>query len=167
MGHGHLLSRPRFWGYEDGEIIKFIRCPIGYCREQPADYRPCSSNREGVLCGECKSHHLLNIFSSKCIPKAECRENVILPFALLLPILIVSIFILKSELIERLEKTWMAFKSVFKNNEKKEKKLENTSPDEKSFIAKVKLLTFFYQLQVMVDVQNPTYGPVWKHAQTK
>ena len=95
---GRLRAQPLYWGFPDGDIIKFVRCTEGYCSMSPDHYQSCVNNRKGILCGECKDDHLLNIFSKKCTPSKDCKENIALPLILLAPLVLVIIVIFKSNI---------------------------------------------------------------------
>ena len=78
----------RFWiKYETNEIYKYGSCPLHFCIstwEGSNDANgQCSSNRTGVLCGECKPEHSLALGTSHCLPNcSNWYVFLLFPFAL-------------------------------------------------------------------------------------
>ncbi len=82
----NVRAKPNFWGYKCNNILIFYQCPLGYCcqgnAESPCNkYDSCSRNREGLLCGKCKTKFAISIFSEKCIAEEYCKDSWIWPLA--------------------------------------------------------------------------------------
>ena len=76
-----IKSKPNFWGYLiHGNVpaLNFTRCPDGYClsgTQTPEGYvNSCSGNREGWLCGRCKSDYSETLFSADCKRSKDCND---------------------------------------------------------------------------------------------
>ena len=76
-----IKSKPNFWGYLiHGNVpaLNFTRCPDGYClsgTQTPEGYvNSCNGNREGWLCGRCKSDYSETLFSADCKRSKDCND---------------------------------------------------------------------------------------------
>ena len=76
-----IKSKPNFWGYlihDNVPALNFTRCPDGYClsgTQTPEGYvNSCNGNREGWLCGRCKSDYSETLFSADCKRSKDCND---------------------------------------------------------------------------------------------
>ena len=78
-----ITSVANFWGYSEGEVVKFQHCPKGYCCSTPEcpSIDSCSSHRQGTLCGRCSEGYSEALFSPHCIPNDKCDRMWIYPFS--------------------------------------------------------------------------------------
>lgn len=74
-----IISRGNFWGYPMRDIVTFTPCPPSYCcspgNSKCVSYNTCNNNREGVLCGSCKTGYRVNFFDDSCISKQRCWKR--------------------------------------------------------------------------------------------
>ena len=86
----NIIAKPSFWGFEEQFTppkLKFIMCPLGYCRpptkaDLPAQVNGCQGNRSGELCGQCSDSYLETLYSTNCRPTKECNDYWFWPVAL-------------------------------------------------------------------------------------
>ena len=76
-----IAAIENFWGYNvpgrDGQVLKFVPCPKGYCRSpspQSSVYNSCHGNRTGFLCGQCAPGYTESLFNSECRKTAQCKD---------------------------------------------------------------------------------------------
>ena len=76
-----IAAIENFWGYNvpgrDGQVLKFVPCPKGYCRSpspQSLVYNSCHGNRTGFLCGQCAPGYTESLFNSECRETAQCKD---------------------------------------------------------------------------------------------
>ena len=76
-----ITSKPNFWGYlihDNVPALNFTLCPEGYClsgTQTPEGYvNSCNGNREGWLCGRCKSEYSETLFSTDCKRSEDCND---------------------------------------------------------------------------------------------
>ena len=76
-----IAAIENFWGYNvpgrDGQVLKFVPCPKGYCRSpspQSSVYNSCHGNRTGFLCGQCAPGYTESLFNSECRETAQCKD---------------------------------------------------------------------------------------------
>ena len=75
----NIAAKSGFWGYKvqhDPPLLKFARCPSGYCckaseETHPIEYNTCCGNRNGTLCGKCKNGFVESLVSRNCQPAKE------------------------------------------------------------------------------------------------
>ena len=77
--NGVVNAQNNFWGIEKGSIgeVEFVSCPSGYCCQgnQCQGYNGCNNNREGILCGKCKSGYSEDTLTSDCVPDGACNKS--------------------------------------------------------------------------------------------
>ena len=86
----NIIAKPNFWGFEEQSTppeLKFILCPLGYCRppsraDLPAEFNGCQGNRSGELCGQCSDSYSETLNSTNCRPTKECNDYWFWPVAL-------------------------------------------------------------------------------------
>ena len=86
----NIIAKPNFWGFEEQFTppeLKFILCPLGYCRppsraDLPAEFNGCQGNRSGELCGQCSDSYSETLYSTNCRPTKECNDYWFWPVAL-------------------------------------------------------------------------------------
>ena len=86
----NIIAKPNFWGFEEQSTppeLKFILCPLGYCRppsraDLPAEFNGCQGNRSGELCGQCSDSYSETLYSTNCRPTKECNDYWFWPVAL-------------------------------------------------------------------------------------
>ena len=72
-----ITALPNYWEYWEDNQVKMTRCPPGYCCKKvpcPA-INDCSENRQGVLCGRCKSGFSEAFLSQKCVDNLVCNST--------------------------------------------------------------------------------------------
>ena len=74
--NGTIRARANFWGKVEGDKVKMIPCPKGYCcdREPCESYDSCRAHRTGTLCGQCSDGYTESMSSTKCFPNEECNK---------------------------------------------------------------------------------------------
>ena len=76
---GFIRSKGNNWGYRLGDRVLFRQCPPFYCCSTYgtpcASYNTCAMNREGPLCGHCKSGHSEEILTTQCLDEDECSKR--------------------------------------------------------------------------------------------
>ncbi|CAB3992388.1 Hypothetical predicted protein [Paramuricea clavata] len=74
--NGTIRARANFWGKVEGDKVKMIPCPKGYCcdREPCESYDSCRAHRTGTLCGHCSDGYTESMSSTKCFPNEECDK---------------------------------------------------------------------------------------------
>lgn len=74
--NGTIRARANFWGKVEGDKVKMIPCPKGYCcdREPCESYDSCRAHRTGTLCGHCSDGYTESMSSTKCFPNEECNK---------------------------------------------------------------------------------------------
>ena len=89
---GSIRPRSSYYGYRTGSMedeVQFIACPAGYCCKGDScqKYNSCQKNREGLLCGKCKTGMSENLINSKCVNPNKCKDRwfwlIYLPFGML------------------------------------------------------------------------------------
>ena len=103
--NGVLQAKSNFWGLEIQNQVLFYPCPEKYCCSERigsscASINACSLNREGVLCGTCKTGFTLSMFSVNCIPNDKCKAYWIWPFIILAALLYMFWFTLNSKILK-------------------------------------------------------------------
>ena len=86
----NIIAKPNFWGFKEQFTppeVKFIMCPLGYCRpisrsDLPAEFNGCQGNRSGELCGQCSDSYSETLYSTNCRPSEECNDYWFWPVAL-------------------------------------------------------------------------------------
>lgn len=77
-----IISRGNFFGYPspDKSTVSFKPCPQSYCcspqNVKCVSYNTCNKNRQGVLCGSCKTNYRMNYFDGSCVLKMDCRKHM-------------------------------------------------------------------------------------------
>ena len=87
----NIIAKPNFWGFQERFTppeLKFIMCPLGYCRppsraDLPAEFNGCQGNRSGEFCGQCSDSYSETLYSTNCRPSKECNDHWFWPLALL------------------------------------------------------------------------------------
>ena len=74
--NGTIRARANFWGRIEGDEIKMIPCPKGYCcDEEPCgSYDSCRAHRTGTLCGHCSDGYTESMSSTQCFPNENCNK---------------------------------------------------------------------------------------------
>ena len=74
--NGTIRARANFWGKIEGDEIKMIPCPKGYCcNEEPCgSYDSCREHRTGTLCGHCSDGYTESMSSTQCFPNENCNK---------------------------------------------------------------------------------------------
>ena len=72
-----IISKDNFWGFVyDKYKVRFLPCPSSYCCSKTTqvciNYNTCGLNRQGILCGTCKSY--LSYFDDKCRKNIRCKQ---------------------------------------------------------------------------------------------
>ena len=77
---GQVRVQHNFWAEVRDKKLHVAKCPQSYCCSNgleetcPMD-NSCMSNRDGVLCGQCKSGFSDTLFSVKCIQSEMCKST--------------------------------------------------------------------------------------------
>ena len=76
-----ITAVPNFWGYVQGNRIKFQHCPKDYCCSSTfcRSYNNCADSRIGRLCGVCGPGFSEALFSARCLPDGECDVTWLWP----------------------------------------------------------------------------------------
>ncbi len=76
---GSIIARPHFWGYQVGQNVEFVSCPIGYCCDVVSTacsvLDTCAQHRQGRLCGGCKAGYTETLITTKCVPDSQCDDD--------------------------------------------------------------------------------------------
>ena len=97
----NIAAKSGFWGYKvqhDPPLLKFARCPSGYCckaseETHPIEYNTCCGNRNGTLCGKCKNGFVESLVSRNCQP-AKKLDNLLFFIELMVSSALVALFFL-------------------------------------------------------------------------
>ena len=78
---GQITSKRNFWGYKSNQTVKFLQCPPKYCCDTDycEHYYSCQGNREGTLCGKCRSEMSESLFDTKCKASKDCKSVLFWP----------------------------------------------------------------------------------------
>ena len=84
----NIFAEPNFWGFKeetDPSLLKFVTCPLGYCRSPSKaafpEYNSCQGNRAGTMCGRCKESYTETLYSPTCRPVEQCNDYWVWPLA--------------------------------------------------------------------------------------
>ena len=84
----NIFAEPNFWGFReetDPSLLKFVTCPLGYCRPPSEadfpEYNSCQGNRTGTMCGRCKESYTETLYSPTCRPVEQCNDYWVWPLA--------------------------------------------------------------------------------------
>lgn len=78
LGGSDIRAQPNFFGAREEQTsnVRFVPCPAGYCCNG-AELCPwdqvCVGNRQGLLCGLCKSGYSASLMSYNCVPDTACN----------------------------------------------------------------------------------------------
>ena len=78
----NIFAKPNFWGYPDSNgSLTFVNYPPNYCtltktnHQSLSVYNSCYGNRDGAMCGRCKSGYTETLFARKCKRNEKCKDH--------------------------------------------------------------------------------------------
>ena len=84
--NGIPSAMPRYWGYQVGDKIIFIHCPVGYCCQKlPCTmFNSCNIGRNGPICSDCALNFSIDLASGiQCRSKEICSSDLFWIFGIL------------------------------------------------------------------------------------
>ena len=140
-----LQALPNFWGYWSNETVaprvKFSRCPLGYCcqaerhRKSCFPFNTCHNERQGRLCGECRSNFSETLFTPSCRKSENCNDFWVWPVAAIFVLGFSMYFIIQPDFVGMLW-NWVTWYS--RGNS------QNNIENEKVFDPGYERVVFFY-----------------------
>lgn len=75
--YGQIRAMPNYWGVVSNDSVEMFLCPRGHCCDSPASctsYHSCRDDRDGILCGECRSggEKIIGLGLAECVPSQNC-----------------------------------------------------------------------------------------------
>ena len=146
----YILAKPNFWGFKERvttPTLRFIMCPLGYCRPpQEAnfpEYNGCQGNRSGELCGHCNESYTESLYSTNCKPSQECNNYWFWPVAVVYVALLALYFTFKP-----IQMTWIKRQILWC------KEHELTNKGSNFDAGYLKIVVNFYQAANLLLVSN-------------
>ena len=101
-----------FWGYTEGDDIRFELCPSGYCCDQERcdSFDECADQRTGVLCGQCQADHSQAFADSQCLADEDCDDTWVWVLLAVYGLLYVAFFLLEAEWKPMLDRQYSSLK---------------------------------------------------------
>ena len=160
---GHLSAKPNYWGAASRGVVKMYKCPASYCcTGSCTTYNQCASHRTGTLCGRCKPGYTEAMFSTKCIPENECRDQWFLVVLLFFTLLYTIFLLFQSEF-----KTFLVGKPLGKSNFRRNQVVKFDDPNKQDSVESVKkdeggvfLILLFYYFQ---DASIIQFVPIYRN----
>lgn len=84
--YGQIRAMPNYWGLVSNDSVEMYLCPRGQCCDDLAScttYHSCRHDRDGTLCGECRSdsEKVISLGPAECAPSQHCwRPGVVAGF---------------------------------------------------------------------------------------
>jgi len=120
----NVIAEPNFWGFQEQATpptLKFIMCPLGYCRPPQktpfTEYSSCQGNRAGELCGKCNKSYTETLYSTNCRPSHECKDYWFWPVALIYVSIMALYFTFKPPIVPWIKRQILWFKEREPANE--------------------------------------------------
>ena len=146
----NIFAKPNFWGFNDTvnpPTLKFVVCPVGYCRPPETtefpEYNACQDNRSGELCGQCNDSYTETLYSTRCRPSLHCKDYWFWPVALVYVSLMAFYFIFNPPIVPWIKRQILWFKNH-------DQAREHNNFD-KGYI---KVIFYFYQVANLLIVSN-------------
>ena len=157
----NIFAKPNYWGYPDSndhmQSLKFAHCPPNYCAPTTGRqitnlsvYNRCYGNRDGIMCGKCKSGYTETLFSKKCEQNVNCKDKWVL---ILIPAYVVTVallFIFEPPIIKILVINTLWFRRTFPYMMEYQP-LTRRDNFSKGFI---KTIFYFYQIASYLTLQS-------------
>ena len=110
----NVQAKANFWGESFNNTVAMYLCPQEYCCQNLtcATFDVCSSNRVGILCGQCDDGFSESLFSAECIANDDCTyASTFWVVIVVYGILYVAFFIMEEEceLLVRKLTIWLKF----------------------------------------------------------
>lgn len=110
--NGQLRAKESFWGYKDGNNIKFVPLIEGYgCSGgECVNYDSCAKDRTGPLCARCKPGFSENFLTKFCTQNDQCEINPFWSVAVMFVIFYIPFFLYKKEIFSFLKRHLLWFR---------------------------------------------------------
>ena len=114
-----IKALPNYWGYiNQSDFVTMFRCPDGYCCQDFETCKgidSCNVGRTATLCGTCIKNYTESLFTSKCIPKAQCHGFLFLFLYVASAVVYGTILILGENVKNKIKITFQNILKCFKN----------------------------------------------------
>ena len=148
----NIFAEPNFWGFEeetDPSLLKFVTCPLGYCRPPSEadfpEYNSCQGNRTGTMCGRCKESYTETLYSPTCRPVGQCNDYWVWPLAFVYVSMVAFYFTFKPPVVTWTKRQILWFRGQTQQNQ-----------DENFDRGFMKIIFYFYQAANLVLVPEST-----------
>ena len=148
-----IRSKPDYWGYRSEDMtIHFLPCPAKYCCQghHCKSYNSCNKNREGKLCGRCRSGFSYGLLSAECVEENKCG-NPLIWFIVILGGMGYVLFLMYLPEVAVFVKT-----SVYCVIEKCLRNSESTGENSYTMAGLIKVIFFFSQIEPLVKLEQST-----------
>ncbi|XP_015758859.1 PREDICTED: uncharacterized protein YfaL-like [Acropora digitifera] len=144
----NIFAEPNFWGFKeetDPSLLKFVTCPLGYCRSPSKaafpEYNSCQGNRTGTMCGRCKESYTETLYSPTCRPVEQCSDYWVWPLAFVYVSIVAFYFTFKPPVVTWTKRQILWFRGQTQQNQ-----------DENFDRGFMKIIFYFYQAANLVLV---------------
>ena len=148
----NIFAEPNFWGFReetDPSLLKFVTCPLGYCRPPSEadfpEYNRCQGNRSGTMCGRCKESYTETLYSPTCRPVEQCNDYWVWPLAFVYVSIVAFYFTFKPPVATWTQRQILWFRRQTQQNQ-----------DENFDRGFMKIIFYFYQAANLVLVPEST-----------
>ncbi|XP_074623281.1 uncharacterized protein LOC141881405 [Acropora palmata] len=148
----NIFAEPNFWGFRgetDPSLLKFVTCPLGYCRPPSEadfpEYNSCQGNRTGKMCGRCKESYTETLYSPTCRPVEQCNDYWVWPLAFVYVSIVAFYFTFKPPVVTWTKRQILWFRGQTQQNQ-----------DENFDRGFMKIIFYFYQAANLVLVPEST-----------
>ena len=134
-----IKSRRNFYGYRTKRNqLQFITCPPGYCcssEDECTNFRSCSHQRTGRLCGQCKAGHQIGYTTNRCIESSTLctskgRRVVFWFYYFVSPVVLTLVLVFAKDLKAFLKRAFSSLKNHLCCGCKRRKKNDNKDSEE-------------------------------------